>query len=45
MAQLSFAAVTGTGMDDIEFVNGKYIYLPYQKVTADNVESYIDKSE
>lgn len=45
MAKLSFAAVTGTGMDDIEFVNGKYIYLPYQKVTADNVESYIDKSE
>ena len=45
MAQLSFAAVTGTGMDDIEFVKGKYIYLPYQKVTADNVESYINKSE
>ena len=33
MAELAVAAVTGTGMDKIEFVNERYIYLPYEKVT------------
>ena len=35
------AIVTGEGMDEIEFENEKYIYLPYSKVTKDNVGRYL----
>lgn len=41
MAELAAAAYTGKGMSDIQFENEKYIYLPYAKVTADNVEEYL----
>ena len=36
------AKALGRGMSDIEFENEKYIYLPYEKVTLDNVENYIE---
>lgn len=41
MAKLAAAIVTGEGMDEIEFENEKYIYLPYSKVTKDNVSRYL----
>ena len=43
IAKLAKALVTGRGMENIEFENEKYIYLPYAKVTIDNVEEYIEK--
>ncbi|MBO5032880.1 MAG: galactose ABC transporter substrate-binding protein [Lachnospiraceae bacterium] len=42
VAKLSAALVSGTGMEDIAFTKGKCIYLPYSKVTADNVDEYIN---
>lgn len=41
MAKLAAAIVTGEGMDEIKFENEKYIYLPYSKVTKDNVGRYL----
>ena len=41
MAELAVAAVTGTGMDKIKFVNERYIYLPYEKVTKENVREFL----
>lgn len=41
MAKLAVAACSGKGMEDIQFENQKYIYLPYAKVTIDNVEEYL----
>ena len=41
MARLAFSVVTGDGMDTIKFENQRYIYLPYQKVTKDNVEEFM----
>ncbi len=41
MAKLAAALVTGEGKEDISFKNKRYIYLPYSKVTSDNVDSYM----
>lgn len=41
MAKLAAALYTGEGMEELEFVGGKYIYLPYSKITKDNVEAFI----
>lgn len=41
IAKLAVAAVTGMGMSDIVFENEKYIYLPYQKVTDENVREFL----
>ena len=41
MAKLAEALVTGEGMDELEFENGKYIYVPYSKVTQENVGDYL----
>ena len=41
MAELAVALVTGEGMDKIKFEKDKYVYLPYSKVTAENVGDYI----
>ena len=41
MGRLAAALVSGSGLSEIEFVNEKYIYLPYSKVTPENVDSYI----
>ena len=35
------AAVTGKEMEDIQFENNRCIYLPYKKVTKENVETMI----
>lgn len=43
MAKLAVAAATGEGMEDIEFENEKYIYLPYQKVTPDQIDEFFDE--
>lgn len=43
MAKLASALVTGEGMDELEFKNGKYIYVPYSKVTQENVGDYIGR--
>ena len=45
MAQLSIAVVMGEGMDRIKFENERYIYLPYRKVTKENVETFINRNE
>ena len=42
MSDLVFASVSGEGFDKIDFVNMNSIYLPYQKVTAENVDTYLD---
>lgn len=44
MARLAVAIASGEGMEEIEFENDKYIYLPYSKVTSENVQSYLDKN-
>lgn len=41
MAELSAALITGEGMENISFKNERYIYLPYYKVTAENVSEFI----
>lgn len=41
MARLAVAAVSGEGMEDIEFENERYIYLPYEKVTRENVREFL----
>ena len=45
MAKLAAALVTGKGMDEIALENGKYVYVPYSKVTMENVEDYIKKEQ
>ena len=45
MAQLSIAVVMGEGMERIKFENERYIYLPYRKVTKENVETFINRNE
>lgn len=40
MAKLAVALVTGDGMEEIEFEKEKYIYLPYTKVTQENISSF-----
>lgn len=45
MAKLAAALVTGKGMDKIVFEKDNYIYLPYEKVTSENVGDYIRKKE
>ena len=41
MAKRSEARGTGEGRDELEFENGKYIYVPYSKVTQENVGDYL----
>ncbi len=41
MARIAVAAVTGEGMEEIEFQDGRYIYLPYEKVTDGNVREFL----
>ena len=45
MARLALAVVTGKGMDELEFENRQYIYLPYSKVTPENVDIYQSMQE
>ena len=41
MAQLARQIVTGEQMKGIEVENQRYIYLPYEKVTKDNVQEFL----
>ena len=41
MAKLAVALVSGEGMEEISFEKGKYIYLPYLKVTSENVDKFL----
>ena len=41
MAQLARQLVTGEKMKKVEFENQRYIYLPYKKVTKDNVQDFL----
>jgi len=41
MAQLARQLVTGEKMKKVEFENQRYIYLPYEKVTKDNVQDFL----
>lgn len=41
MVKLITAAITGKGMENITFENKKCVYLPYKKVTKENVSSMI----
>ena len=38
VAKLVEALVTGSGMEDMDFENQKYLYLPYAKVTEEQLE-------
>ena len=41
MAELAVALATGEGMEDMEFENDKYIYLPYAEITKDNAGQFL----
>lgn len=43
MAELSVALATGGCLDAITFENERYVYLPYLKVTADNVDEFLNR--
>lgn len=45
MAKLAAALVSGEGMEKIKFENDKYIYLPYYKVTKENVREFLSKEK
>lgn len=44
MAELSVALITGEGMEKLSFKNERYIYLPYYKVTTENVDEFIEEN-
>lgn len=41
MAKIAVAAVSGQGMEEIEFEKGRYVYLPYVKVAGDNAGEFL----
>lgn len=41
MAKIAVAAVSGQGMEEIEFEKGRYVYLPYVKVAGDNAGGFL----
>jgi hypothetical protein len=41
MASLAYLAATGGSMKNIKFEDKKYVYLPYEKVTLDNVNEFV----
>lgn len=45
MAKLSIALVLGEGMEKIKFKDDKYIYVPYSKITKDNVGDFLSKEK
>lgn len=45
MAKLVNALATGEGMEEMEFEKENYIYLPYEKVTCENVGDFIRDKE
>ena len=45
MADLAAALVSGGGMEKIKFKNDRYIYLPYEKVTKENVGEFLSREK
>ena len=45
MVKLAVALISGKGLEEIEFQNDRYIYLPYSKVTIDNVDDFMDRKK
>ena len=43
IAKLSVALVSGTGMEDIQFMKERYVYLPYSKVTKEVLTDFLKK--
>ncbi len=43
MADLACALIERKGIEKIEFEKGRYVYLPYAKVTEENVEDFLSK--
>jgi methyl-galactoside transport system substrate-binding protein len=43
MLNLLFEIVTGGDLSDLNMEDGKYIWLPYSKVTFDDVDKYMDE--
>ena len=43
MAKLAVALYDGSDLSLFPFQDGVYIYLPYQKLTADNVVEFLEK--
>lgn len=41
MAQIAVALLTGRGMEEIEFQKDRCVYLPYEKVTKENVDAFL----
>lgn len=44
MAKLAAALITGQSMEEIPFENDRYVYLPYHKVSDENIEQFSEKS-
>ncbi len=44
MLNLAFALATNGDKDDIPLIDGKYVRIPYHKVTLDNIEEYAEKN-
>ena len=44
MAKLAAALITGQSMEEIPFENDRYVYLPYYKVSDENIEQFSEKS-
>ena len=42
MAELAVVLATGDGLQNLEFERGKYIYLPYEKITRENVSTFFE---
>ena len=42
IARLACALAEGTSLDAFDFQEGRYLYLPYKKVTAENADSFPD---
>ena len=43
MMLLAFELATGGDLTDIELTDGKYIRMPYYRVTAENVDEYLNR--
>lgn len=44
MAKLAVAVITGDGMNELDFEKERCIYLPYSKITRENVGDYLEDS-
>ncbi len=45
MAKLAIALAEGGDLSEFSFTDGRYLYLPYQKVTKDNVAVFREKQK